>query len=276
MIKEIDVTGVPVEILDNSKTLLEMADNDIKFLVGQIRKFKPRNILEIGVSAGGSSFYILREMGMKSKLTSVDICENWYRDGSKKTGFIVDNLKNEIGDEKYNKWKLILGKDILYRLDELGNEKFDFVLIDTMHSMPGEFLSYLAILPFVKNKAPIVLHDTLLHYHFCVQHNLKEHVNDCFCTNLLLSSAASKHKEMPKPYCNIGMLIKDKTTEENLVDAIRTMIIPWHYMPEDQYLNDYAQYVEKTYGETCARYFRYAIEYNKLSREMQKEIDKIA
>ena len=263
MVVERDVSNVEVEILDKKKTLIEMEDDDIKFLVGLLRKHKPKNLLEVGVSAGGSSYYLLREMRKQSKLTSIDISETYYRDSNKEAGFVVQEL---IGDVPQDKWTKLLGKDCVECVDYLEEQKpFDFVLIDTSHVMPGEFLSFLVVLPFVKRGAPIVLHDTLLNYHLVMtwDYESNTYINSAFCTGLLLSCVPSKKKEMPKSFCNIGSFICDKTTTRNILDVILAMYQPWYELPDEQLLEKYSIFVHKYYDESCSRYFDNLLEYEK-------------
>lgn len=84
------------EILDvnpsESSTLSEMSYKERCFLNGIIRQTKPKKILEVGVSAGGSSALILNATkdNKDTKLYSVDYNEKWYRDNTKRTGFVID------------------------------------------------------------------------------------------------------------------------------------------------------------------------------------------
>lgn len=270
MIVEKEISDVQVDMMDYEKTKVLMDVYDIKFLVDLLRRYKPKNMLEVGVAAGGSTYYILKNLGPKARLTSVDIRERWFGDESKETGFVVSELMGEI---KEDRWKKLFGKDIVYYEDQMKERgPFDFVFIDTVHSMPGEFLTFLAILPFVKNGTPIVFHDTFLHYHLMVRDEpfltatmkddrLDEVSLNQYCNNLLTSSASSRHKEIPKTHCNIGMLIKDRSTTKNILDVIRTMCIPWFYMPPKDMLDRYSEFMKRYYDETCSKYFDMCIEY---------------
>ena len=53
------------------------------YLAGIIRLYRPKTLLEIGVSAGGSSallLYILDKLGIAAELVSVDVKKQWYKD----------------------------------------------------------------------------------------------------------------------------------------------------------------------------------------------------
>lgn len=152
-------------------TISEMTYLERCFLNGIIRQAKPKKILELGVSAGGSSAIILNAIKDfdNAKLYSVDYTEKWYVDNSKNTGFIIDekfsNLKN--------KWKLYTGGTAAKFMEEIGGE-IDLCLIDTVHSNPGEFLDFLIVLPYLKKNAILILHDIALHhtYKFCITNGI--------------------------------------------------------------------------------------------------------
>ena len=140
---------------------IEMAKDEQKFLNGLIRKIRPKKLVEIGVAFGGTSALILNAINdiNNSKLFSIDINKNCYRNRSKKTGFIVKERFLHLS----NKWKLYTGGLTSEFIENIGNE-IDFVYIDTVHSTPGEMLNWLEVLPFLKEEAFVVLHDTFLMY----------------------------------------------------------------------------------------------------------------
>lgn len=85
--------GIVYEINDilNIKLVPEMTISEMTylercFLNGIIRQAKPKKILELGVSAGGSSAIILNAVKDfdNTKLYSVDYNKKWYRDNSKR------------------------------------------------------------------------------------------------------------------------------------------------------------------------------------------------
>lgn len=69
----------------------EMTYKERCFLNGIIRQTKPKKILELGVSAGGSSALILNAIKdfESAKLYSIDYKEKWIRDENKDTGFVI-------------------------------------------------------------------------------------------------------------------------------------------------------------------------------------------
>ena len=152
------------EILDSkpsdSSTLSEMSYKERCFLNGIIRQNKPKKILEVGVSAGGSSAVILNSIKDcdEARLYSVDYSERWYRDNSKRTGFVIDSQFSHLKD----KWQLYTGGTAAKFIEQIGGD-IDLCLIDTVHANPGEFLDFLIVLPYLKKNAIVVLHDTCLY-----------------------------------------------------------------------------------------------------------------
>lgn len=270
MLKEIDLSNVYLDMSNKEQTKIEMCENDIKFLIYQLRKYQPKNILEIGTSAGGSAYYLLKET-KDATVTSVDLATEWYRDKQYPTGFVVDNLLGEERDNNYLKrWHKYFGYDAIDLMNNPEKKQFDFVLIDTVHVLPGEFLSFLAILPFVEDNSPIIFHDTRLHYHHMMWKKGNKYDLSCYATTLLTSVISSNYKEFPSEFCNIGMIVKTNETVENVLDVIRALQIPWYYMPPDDILDKYYSFIHRNYGELCERYFRETVLMNKNYMEMEK------
>ena len=144
----------------NNRTLSEMSFTDRSFLNGIIRKLKPNKILEIGLAAGGSSAIILNAIKdfENSTLYSIDYNTKYYQDNSKNTGFIVNDYLPELK----NKWNLYTGGVSAKFIEDIGNN-IDVCLLDTMHCNPGEILDFLTVLPYLKENAVVILHDTLLY-----------------------------------------------------------------------------------------------------------------
>ncbi len=128
--------------------------------MGAIKKFRPKRIVEVGVAAGGTTAVILnciKLLNYSCEMYSVDICKRYYQDTSKRTGFIAEQLITE-EFANFVKHRFLLGKTVAASLDEIGRE-IDFVILDTMHSLPGELLDFISLYPFLNKKAVIVFHD---------------------------------------------------------------------------------------------------------------------
>ena len=140
---------------------IELTNDEQRFLNGLIRKIRPKKIVEIGVAYGGSSVVILNAIKdiNDSKLFSIDINKKYYRLPSKDIGFIVQERFSEL----IFKWEKNFGGFTSEFIEKIGNE-IDLVYIDTVHFSPGEMINFLEILPFLKEEAFVVLHDTFLMY----------------------------------------------------------------------------------------------------------------
>ena len=77
------------------------------------------------------------------------------------TNFDVGHIVKDYFPNLSNKWKLFIGNTTSAFIEEIGHD-IDFVMIDTSHVMPGEALSLIEILPFLKTNAIITLDD--LHF----------------------------------------------------------------------------------------------------------------
>ena len=139
----------------------DQLNNEPYFINGIIRKFKPKNCLEIGVSRGGSSIIILNAIKdiNDSRLISLDLNEDLYYNNGQKTGCNVKKYFPELAE---NKWKLFTGKQPHIFLEKL-NMKFDFLFLDTTHLAPGELINIIEALPFLNENAIVVLHDVMFH-----------------------------------------------------------------------------------------------------------------
>jgi predicted O-methyltransferase YrrM len=143
----------------------EMTYKERAFINGIIRKTKPKNIVEIGVSAGGSSCVILNAIKDldNSKLYSFDYSTNWYKKTTdnitRKSGFLVDIL---MPDQK-EKCEIFTGGVPSKFFNSLPSDGIDLCFIDSFHWNPGEHLNILEILPHLKNDAVVIFHDTVFH-----------------------------------------------------------------------------------------------------------------
>ena len=134
---------------------------EAQFINGIISYHKPKSCLEVGVANGGSSVLILNSLKIinnDSILVSLDLNEYLYNDITKKTGHRVKKYFPEL----LKNWKLFTG-DQPHKFLEKLNMKFDFVFLDTSHHSPGEMINILEILPFLNEKAIVVLHDINIH-----------------------------------------------------------------------------------------------------------------
>lgn len=139
----------------------EMIESERDFIAGLVSTYKPRKILEIGVSAGSSSTLLLASSSSNAEVHSVDTLRKYYRDSGKSpvehqrdTGFVV---KDHFPQFQQN-WHLHTNGVTSTFIEEIGGD-IDFVLLDAAHGLPGELLDFLTILPFASENCIFILHD---------------------------------------------------------------------------------------------------------------------
>ena len=236
-------------------SISEMTQNERSFLNALILRNKPKKILELGVSAGGSAIIILNAIKefKDSKLYSIDLLDVVWNNANKKTGYFVDNYPS-----LKNKWELFTGGLALNFIEEIGCG-IDFCLIDTAHSNPGEILDVLMVLPFIEKDAIIVFHDIALHT--CNLPNLK----DAITNNLLMSSITGKKIIMDNTqsnnFPNIAAIKINKDTKENIYEIFNLLLLKWSYLPseehEKQIICHFAKYYDKYYIDYLSEVFKY-------------------
>ena len=202
----------------------EMTYMERRFLNGIIRKVKPKKILELGVCAGGSSAIILNAIKdiENSRLYSVDYNPYYWKDISKKCGFIIDEKFQHLK----NKWKLYTGGVAAKFMDNIGGD-IDLCLLDTAHINPGEFLDFLMVLPYLKKNAIVILHDTLFQLY-----------RDGYTNAALFSSLKGKKITISEGKLsnigNIGAVILDENIMDNVFDYFYLLTLKWQYLPSDE------------------------------------------
>ena len=214
----------------------EMSQDDLQLLSYLLRKYTPKKVVELGVAAGGTTTYILDELNKSSTLHSCDINKLYYRDTSQNTGYVAVEYYNR---KRHPEWKQYFGEDISLCISKIGNN-IDFVIMDTVHSLPGEFLNFLVIFPFLDDNSVIMLHDFGRHvYHIQkIWENMEyvlEHktVRESYCALLLYGALQSHEKIMSSAQIpNSCAVVIDKTLVlENLFPVFAMLFLPWSYMP---------------------------------------------
>lgn len=258
------------EILDanpsESSTLSEMSYKERCFLNGIIRQAKPKKILEVGVSAGGSSALILNATKdfKGTKLYSVDYNEKWYKDNAKRTGFVIDEQFLHFKD----RWQLYTGGTAARFMEAIGGD-IDLCLIDTAHINPGEFLDFLIVLPYLSKNAILVLHDTCLYS--LIDGNLYATGggwrNICYTNGVLFSCLKGRkftfNENLFYQYANIGATILDELQDDKIFDYLYLLTLPWYYLPSDNDILECQNLFKKNYGDDFADRFLKIARYNK-------------
>lgn len=249
--------------LDNAYTKVsEMTGEESAFLNALILRNQPTKLLEIGVSAGGSSIVMLNAIKdfPDARLYSIDLSDTWYKDVGKKVGHFVDNYP-----ELNRKWRLYRGGLALRFLDEIG-EGIDFCLIDTAHTNPGEIFDVLMILPFLKEDAVIVFHDVSLHTDLFLKKRYL--LGERSITNNLLMSAVRGLKYLQGNYKgdgfpNIAGVRISKDTRRHVFDLFNLLMIKWNYIPTAEQENEITRWFEKYYDKYYIDYLKKVFSYQK-------------
>lgn len=208
------------EILSEISEKSEMQDGHKYFLNGLVRKIRPEKVLEVGVSAGGSSAILLNSIkdNPNAKLISVEYSEPYYKDSSKKSGFLIDESFPQLKKQ----WTLYAGGDVSKFIREIGGD-IDFVLLDTVHSHPWETLNFLTILPYLKKGAWVVLHDISLFISG----------SDAFACKYLFDYVTSENKVRPLTekdrniFPNVGAFQVTDDTHKYVEDVFMSLALPW-------------------------------------------------
>ncbi len=220
----------------------EMSYKDRAFLNGIIRKTKPQTIVEIGLSAGGSTSVVLNAIRDRenAKLYSFDYNTIWYRDvhlgmdKGRKTGFLV----NQIVPNLTSKWELHTGGVPCKFFDKLPKDGIDICFIDTAHFNPGEHLNVLEILPFMKKNGIIIYHDTAYH-----TLRMAKGTTNCVSINTLNGKRILLKSEKTNGLPNIGAVIISDDVENMLFGLFSNISLPWSYkITNDDFVEMYKHF----------------------------------
>lgn len=153
------------------------------------------------------------------------------------------------------------GKYLPQVIDEIGNE-IDFVILDTMHTMPGEGLDFIAVLPYLKAGAVVVMHDVSL--------NQRGQNYNLHATTVLFSSVTADKflNFIPDDgnrkfvYPNIAAIQINEQTMANIENVFLTMILRWAYLPPQGEINLYRAHYQRHYPQELCAIFNEAIKMN--------------
>lgn len=282
MFKNIELWKVPAQQLHSKIDFeCEMSHHDHSFLCGMIKHKKPKKIVEIGVAAGGTTAVIVNALSILDitcEVYSVDLSITLWSDQNKKTGYEYKRIAPHI-DMKNIKHQLLLGKTIAGQIDLIGND-IDFVVIDTAHSLPGEILDFLCVLPYLSEDAVVVLHDVNLNYEKAIHGTRNQVINSSLsvATKLLFSTVVAdkymsmNNEELP----NIAAFSILKDTYKYITDMFYLLTLSWAYIPSEEIIKDYRTVFKRHYSEFCIKLFDISVLNNKKiweRKELAKEIE---
>jgi predicted O-methyltransferase YrrM len=227
-----------------------MSNTERDFLLSLIEQVKPKNIIEIGVYAGGATHFIYeatRESG--AKILSVDIMDNQGDSFQMPTGFVMEGIDDPRFRREY-------GKDVSEVCDAFDKtgEKFDFLILDTAHVHPIESLNFLTIFPYLTEDATVVLHDISL---------FTENESTLACKLLFDTITGDKLELIENPnyyFANIGAFKLNTDTRKYIRDVFSMLRFPWIMFPAR--LNHIWDVIKRHYDDECIKLFQSAFVYN--------------
>ena len=156
-------------------------------------------------------------------------------------------------------------------IEKIGGD-IDFVILDTMHVLPGEILDFLAILPYLKKNAVVVLHEVILNQRF----NLRE----CHATTVLFSSVVADkfinyetdHVALMYTYQNIAAFQINEHTRENIENVFLTLMLRWKYYSYRNQIRAYYDIYKKNYSPELCKLFEQSLHMNYLSVKAENVI----
>lgn len=236
----------------------EMTEFESAFLCGLIREKKPKKIVEFGIAAGGTTAIMLEclsllGMNETTSLFSIDCCELFYRGNGEKTGYLAEEYKKNTGWKGNH--KVFLGKYYPQVWEEIGND-IDFVVLDTVHRLPGEFLDYLAVFPHLTPHACVVLHDINLNHIDGHESYATQLLMDTVVADKYLQKDASREYGFP----NIGAFEINENSMKYISDVFHALNITWNYLPEKPVYELYLQLYAQNYNPEFVRYAEVAYE----------------
>ena len=209
--------------------------DQVFFINGLIRKYKPKNCLEIGVAYGGSSAVILNAIKdyPGSQLISIDL---YTKKNNKSIGYLIKENYPELAQ----KWKLFTG-DMPHKFLSKLNLKFDFVFLDSAHVSPGEFFNLIETLPFLNENAIIVLHDIIWHFYKSLVINKKIYDIKVMPTQIYLMSSLIGEKILIKrnknDFSNIGAIYLSTNQRRYYLNYFLLIMNIGQYLPSNEQLN---------------------------------------
>ena len=249
----------PISILDllQARSKVEMSPRQLAFLCGLIKEYKPQKIVEIGVAAGGTSSVILNcisLLGLETEMYSIDLSPYYYRDRSKKTGYLTDEYKELAQERGGMKTAHILytGRYAVECLEEIG-EGIDLLILDSSHFLPDEILDFLACYPFLKRGSIVALHDLVL--------DLQTAHSEYRATKVLFD-AVTAAKILDFGDLNLGAFQITSNTITCLEDVFFSLVTNWGYKPENRMLELYKNFYRLHFSEKQLGLFDRAVQMN--------------
>ena len=261
MFKTVNAYYEPIDIFQKmGERRSELSDEKLGFICGFIKEKHPQKIVEIGVSAGGTSCVILNcldKLNMDSEFYSVDISYKCHLDRSKDCGYQIADVAAYLKREKRH--KLILGKTIAEVIEEIAlNGKIDMLILDTIHYLPGELLDFLVCLPYMSDDAIVVMDDLTFSH--------RGENTWAIATKVLFDTVTADKYFSPNTYfSDMGAFQIGKDTLKYRTDLFSALMTPWYYTMDEQIEEAYRKIIYMNYTEREQKLFEDALLFNKIT-----------
>lgn len=247
---------------------IEMTEFESAFLCGLIKRITPKKCVEVGIAEGGTTSVIMKCLSMIHgdntnipEIYAVDLSQKLYTDKNCNSGYLAKRAEKFVNDVKL---ELLLGDILPNRLGQIGGD-IDFCLLDTTHTLPGEALDFLAVLPFMRNGGGVVFHDLIT--------NQSDQLSISGIATPLVFHSINGAKyinrkpksdwNIPGTFPNIGAVIIDDDVRASAINVAGMLQLPWYYIPEDSHLQAYLKIYENYYDSNVIELINNAITVNK-------------
>ncbi len=255
-------------------SLIKMNEQDSAFVCGLLGKFSPRKIVEVGIGHGGTTAVMMQclcDMELFSSIFSVDILEHGYNGTDKEIGFLGGEAAHLL---QFDDYRLFKGVCLPQVIDQIGSG-IDFLILDTMHKLPGEALDFLIAYPYLSEDAVVCLHD--------ISQNQKIPPDARrIATNVLINSVAADKFLNSDPiriaeYPNIGAFQVNPDTAKYITNVFGSLTQNWSYLLDERSLNEYTRVIHSHYPAEVCWLYDSAVTLNNTTCGMNKpdEIKKI-
>lgn len=245
----------------------ELPPKYLGFICQLIKDNRPAKILEIGVSGGGTTCAILNcidKLGLHSEMYSVDLSYTYHYDTSKECGYQIKDAAPYL--KNINCHHLLLGRTVAEVLPEITRSgKFDLLILDTIHYLPGELLDFLVCFPYLNDDAVVVLDDIIFAHTGENTNAIATRVLfDCVVADKILPECDG----LPK----LAAFKLNKDTKKYIFNCFSAVSFPWDYDMDEKQLNAYRNIITKEYSEELSYYFEKGIEINRKSLDKKRRI----
>ncbi len=260
------------------QNMSQMSEFDTGFVCGLIKKYRPKKILEVGTFTGATASVIMNcavLLKEEPQIYSLDLAKTHNIGKTVNVGFVAEYAKEIL---KYKNYKLFTGDLLAARIEEIGGN-IDFLILDTVHRLPGEILDFLVALPYLSKDAVVVMHDMVL--------NLSSATAstdfDAYSNRVLFDAVTAEKKyymaggeseEIAAGLPNIGAFQLNDKTRTQIRDVFSTLAYTWSYFPEAEQLNKYMTAIETHYSADLINLLKRILAAQKVTAEKKQVIAK--